>query len=214
MCESRHLLDGMPKAIIPMVIHLQTHISSPMKGFTMRHCMLAVLALLTLAFTQAVAQNKSVKHSLAGAKIYIAPMKGNLHPFIATEIVKKKLPLVVVTEKKKADYILAGSFIKSDEKWHHTAFGVTDQNEGSVRLINLKNQTLVWAGGAGDRSLFLGGWNRGGQSKVAGRIVNKMKKDLFSYKRNKVDHTKRNKGNTKGSTTPNTGKSGTKTSRS
>ena len=180
----------------------------------MRYCLLAVLAFITLGFTQAVAQNKSVKPSLAGAKIFIAPMKGNLHPFIATEIVKKKLPVVVVTDKNKADYILAGSFIKSDEKWHHTALGVTDQNEGSVRLINLKNQTLVWAGGAGDRSLFLGGWNRGGQSKVAGRIVNKMKKDLFSYKRNKVDHTKRNKGNTKGSTTPNTGKSGTKTSRS
>ena len=180
----------------------------------MKYCLLAVLAFLPLGFTQAVAQNKSVKPSLAGAKIFIAPMKGNLHPFIATEIVKKKLPVVVVTDKKKADYILAGSFIKSDEKWHHTALGVTDQNEGSVRLINLKNQTLVWAGGAGDRSLFLGGWNRGGQSKVAGRIVNKMKKDLFSHPRTNADHNKRKNGNTKGNTNPRTGKSGTKTSRS
>ena len=109
----------------------------------MRHCMLAVLALLTLAFTQAVAQNKSVKHSLAGAKIYIAPMKGNLHPFIATEIVKKKLPVVVVTDKSKAQYILAGSFIKGDGKWYHTALGVTDKNEGSIQLINVKDKTLV-----------------------------------------------------------------------
>jgi hypothetical protein len=180
----------------------------------MRHYMLAVLALLALASSQAVAQNKSGKPSLAGAKIYIAPMKGNLHPFIATEIVKKKLPLVVVTEKKKADYILAGSFIKSDEKWHHTAFGVTDQNEGSVRLINVKNNTLVWAAGAGDRSLFLGGWSRGGQSKVAGRIVNKMKKELFSPRRTNAGNTKRSNSDKKGNANSNTGKSGTKTPRS
>jgi hypothetical protein len=174
--------------------------------------LLAVLALLTLAFTQAAAQNKSEKHSLAGAKIYIAPMKGNLHPFIATEIVKKKLPVVVVTDKKKAQYILAGSFIKGDGKWYHTAFGVTDKNEGSIQLINVKDKTLVWAGGAGDRSLFLGGWSRGGQSKVAGRIVNKMKKDLFSYKQTNADHTRRNNRSTKGKTNPNSGKRGAKTS--
>jgi len=180
----------------------------------MRRYLLAVLAVLALAFTQAVAQNKSEKPSLAGKKIFIAPMQGDLHPFIAAEIVKKKLPLVVVTERKKADYILAGSFIKSDEKWHHTAFGVTDQNEGSVRLINVRNKTLVWAGGAGDRSLLLGGWSRGGQSKVAGRIVNKMTKDLFSHRQTDANLTQRNNGSAKGNTNPSTGKRGTKTPRS
>ena len=172
------------------------------------------MALLAITFTQAVAQNKSEKHSLVGKKIFIAPMQGDLHPFIAAEIVKKKLPFVVVTEKKRADYILAGSFIKSDEKWHHTALGVTDQNEGSVRLINVKDKTLVWAGEAGDRSLFLGGWSRGGQSKVAGRIVSKMKKDLFSHRRTGADLTQRNNLSAKRNTTSYTGKRGTKTPRS
>jgi len=145
----------------------------------MRRLLLAVLAFLALALTQAAAQNKSEKHSLAGTKIFIAPMQGDLHPFIAAEIVKKKLPVVVVTEKENAEYILAGTFIKGDGKWYQTVFGVMDKNEGSVQLIDVKDKTMVWAGGAGDRSLFLGGWNRGGQSKVADRIVNKMKKDLF-----------------------------------
>jgi hypothetical protein len=180
----------------------------------MRHSLLAVLALLALAFTQAVAQNRSEKPSLAGKKIFIAPMRGDLHPFIAAEIVRKKLPVVVVTEKKKADYILAGSFIKGDDKWYHTAFGVTDKNEGNVQLLNMKNKTLVWAGGAGDRSLFLGGWSRGGQRKVADRIVNKMKKDLFSHQRTNADRAKRNNLRPKGNTNPNTGKRVTKTQRS
>ncbi|MGH9755140.1 MAG: hypothetical protein ACREA2_20370 [Blastocatellia bacterium] len=137
----------------------------------MKHCLLAVLAFLALAGAQAVAQNKSEKLSLDGAKIFIEPMQGDLHPFIAAEIVKKKLPVVVVTEKKNAEYILAGTFIKGDDKWNRTAFGVTDKNQGSVQLLNVKDKTMVWAGGAGDRSLFLGGWSRGGQSKVADCIV-------------------------------------------
>ena len=169
----------------------------------MRHCLLAVLALLALAFTQAVAQNKSEKPSLDGAKIFIEPMQGDLHPFIAAEIVKKRLPVVVVTERKNAEYILAGSFIKGDDKWNRTALGATDKNQGNVQLLNVKDKTLVWAGEADDRSLFLGGWSRGGQSKVAGRIISKMKNDLFSFQRTDADHTQRN--NWSGRRPPNQG---------
>jgi PDZ domain len=169
----------------------------------MRHCLLAVLAILALACTQAVAQNKVDPPSLSGAKIFIEPMQGDLHPFIAAEIVKKKLPLVVVTERKNAEYILAGSFIKGDDKRDRTASGVTDKNQGSVQLINLKDKTLVWAGGADDRSMFLGGWSRGGQSKVADRIINTMKNDLFSFKRTDADQIQRN--NVSGRRPPNGG---------
>ena len=169
----------------------------------MRHCLLAVLALLALAFTQAVAQNKVEKPPLAGATIFIEPMQGDLHPFIAAEIVKKKLPVVIVTERKNAEYILAGSFIKGDGKLNRTALGVTDKNQGNVQLLNVKDKTLVWAGEADDRSLFLGGWSRGGQSKVAGRIISKMKNDLFSFQRTDADHTQRN--NWSGRRPPNQG---------
>jgi hypothetical protein len=145
----------------------------------MRHYLLAVLALLALVLTQAVAQNKPESPSLAGPTIFIEPMQGDLHPFIAAEIVKKKLPVVIVTERKNADYVLVGSFIKGDDN-------------GSVQLLNVKDKTLVWAGEANDRSMFLG---RGGQSKVADRIINKMKNDLFSLQRTDADHIQRNNWN-------------------
>jgi hypothetical protein len=148
----------------------------------MRHCSLAVLALLALASIQAVAQNKAETPSLSGAKIFIEPMQGDLQPFIAAEIVKKKLPVVIVMERKNADYILAGSFIKGDD----------NKNQGSVQLLNVKDKTLVWAGEANDRSMFWGGWSRGAQSKVADRILNKMKNDLFSFQRTDADHIQRN----------------------
>ncbi len=115
----------------------------------------------------------------SGSKLFIAPMEGNLHPFIAAEILKKKLPVVVVTEDKDADFILTGASIRGDDKWYHTVFGGKDKNEGRVQLISVKDKTMVWAGEAGDRSLMWGGLRRGGQRKVADRIVSKMKDDLL-----------------------------------
>ena len=114
-----------------------------------------------------------------GSKIFIAKMEGGLDGFITTEIVKKKLPLTIVTEDKDADFVLTGASIKADDKWYHTVFGGKDKNEGNVQLLSVKDKVLVWAGEAGDRSLMWGSFRRGGQRKVADRIVGKMKKDLF-----------------------------------
>ncbi len=65
-----------------------------------------------------------------------------------------------------AEYVLTSVSIKADDKWYHTVF-------------NGKDKALVWAGEAGDRSLMWGSLKRGGQRKVADRIVSKMKKDLY-----------------------------------
>ena len=116
----------------------------------------------------------------AGSKVFIAPMEGKLDGFIAPEIIKKKVPLVVVTEERDAEYILTGASIKADDKWYHVIFGGKDKNEGNVRLISVKDHQMVWAGEAGDRSLWWGGIRRGGERKVADRIVKEMKKALFS----------------------------------
>jgi hypothetical protein len=140
--------------------------------------------LLTLilfgAVTVAVAQEGTAARKVpTGSKVFIAPMEGNLHPFIAAEIIKKKLPIVVVTEETAAEFILTGASIKGDDKWYHTVFGGKDKNEGSVQLIRVADKIMVWAGEAGDRSLWWGGFKRGGQRKVADRIVGKMKDQLF-----------------------------------
>ena len=118
-----------------------------------------------------------------GAKLFIAPMEGNLDGFIASEIVKQKIPVTVVTDEKDADFVLAGASIKAHDKWYHVVFGGKDKNEGNVRLLNVKDKTMVWAGEAGDRSLWYGGFRRGGERKVADRIVKRMKDDLFKHDR-------------------------------
>lgn len=115
----------------------------------------------------------------AGSRLFVSSMQGNLDGFISAEIVKKKLLVSLTTEAESADYVLTGSSIKADDKWYHVAFGGKDKNEGNVALICVKDKTVVWAGEAGDRSMWLGGWKRGGERKVADRIVSKMKQDLF-----------------------------------
>ncbi len=114
-----------------------------------------------------------------GIRMFVSSMQGNLDGFISAEIVKRKLPISLTMEESSADYVLTGSSIKADDKWYHVAFGGKDKNEGNVALIRVKDKTVVWAGEAGDRSMWLGGWKRGGERKVADRIVSKMKQDLF-----------------------------------
>ena len=114
-----------------------------------------------------------------GSKLFIAPMDGKLDGFIATEIIKQKLPVSVVLSESDADFVLVGASIKADDKWYNTVFGGKDKNEGNVRLLNVKEKSMVWAGEAGDRSLFYGSLKRGGERKVAERIVSQLKKDCF-----------------------------------
>ena len=113
------------------------------------------------------------------SKVFISPMESGLDGFIAPEIVKKKIPIIVVTDEKDADFVLAGASIKADDKWYHVIFGGKDKNEGNVRLLSVKDKQMVWAGEAGDRSLWWGSFRRGGQRKIAAGIVKQMKKDLF-----------------------------------
>ena len=116
---------------------------------------------------------------LSGARVFIASMEGNLDGFLAPEILKKKLPLVIVTDEKDADYVLTGASIKGDDKWYNTVFGGKDKNEGNIRLLDVKNKQLIWAGEAGDRSVWWGNLKRGGQRKIAERLIKQMQKDLF-----------------------------------
>jgi hypothetical protein len=115
-----------------------------------------------------------------GSKVYVAPMEGKLDGFISAELVKKKLPITVVIDESAADYIIAGASIKGDDKWYHSVFGTgKDKNEGNIRVISVKDRAVVWAGEAGDRSLFWSDMRRGGQRRIADRLIDKLKAELF-----------------------------------
>lgn len=147
---------------------------------------LIVATVLLVVTPSILAQDKTTEQTLSqrftipyGSRVFISAMEGKLDGFIAAELVKKKLPIVVVIDDKDADFIIAGASIKGDDKWFHSVFGGKDKNEANIQVVSVKTKTVIWAGEAGDRSLWWGNVRRGGQRRVADRLVDKMKKDLF-----------------------------------
>lgn len=118
-------------------------------------------------------------------RIFIEPMPNDLDQYISAEITKEfKGQLVVVLKKESADAVLRGS---SESKTGVGAaitgryLGLHDNASGSVSLVDRDETVVLWASEAGDRSLWKGILARGGQRKVAERLVNNLKKALTAH---------------------------------
>jgi hypothetical protein len=117
------------------------------------------------------------------ARLFIPKMASNLDAFISAEIVKQNLSFKVVGYEGDAEYILTGLSQRTAVAWYDvlagSVVGGNDRMEASATLLRVKDKSLVWAGEAGDRSLLFGSFKRGGERKLAERIVRDMKRDLF-----------------------------------
>jgi hypothetical protein len=101
-------------------------------------------------------------------RIFIEPMPGDLDQYISAEITKElKGRVVVVLDKANADAIMRG-------------VGESKNGVGaaSITLVDRDETVVLWASDAGDRNLKSGVLARGGQRKVADRLVNNLKKAL------------------------------------
>jgi hypothetical protein len=121
-------------------------------------------------------------HRIAdGSRVFVAPMEGGLNTFITAELVKERLPITIVTDEANADYIITGAALRGEDRWYHTVFGSgRDRTEGSIQIVSVQSRSVIWAGEAGDRSLFWGNLRRGGRRRVANRLVDQMERDLFA----------------------------------
>ena len=119
-----------------------------------------------------------------GSRVFIAPMDKGLDSFITVEIQKRKLPVNIVLNQEESDYVLTGFSQITGSHWAEqvatSIFGGKDKFEASIKMVSSDGKRLVWSGAAGDRSLVFGALRRGGQWKVAERIVDQLKNDVFS----------------------------------
>ena len=83
----------------------------------------------------------------AGARIYIAPMPNGFETYAAAGIEKKKVPVVLVTNRDKADYELSGVSDSDKAGWAKMLFlGSQQTNEtASIKIVNLKTGDVVFA---------------------------------------------------------------------
>lgn len=115
-------------------------------------------------------------------KVFVEKMDNNLDMYIRAEFSKQlKGKVQVVLDVKEADAILAG--VGEEQKGTGAKvtgryLGLHDVATGTVSLLDKEGKTVLWSGEAGDRSLMWGAMARGGQRKVADRLVGKLKKAL------------------------------------
>lgn len=143
-----------------------------------RVCLFPVI--IVLACACAFGQNAEVLRSIR--KIFIEKMPNDLDQYLRAEISKQfKGSVTVVLDKADADGILTGI----DEEKKGTGaqitgryLGLHDNATGTISLIDKAEKNILWTDEAGDRSLVFGVMKRGGQRKVADRLVSKLKKAM------------------------------------
>jgi hypothetical protein len=130
-----------------------------------------------------LAQEPAKPISLRDVKrIYIEKMSNDLDQYLRAEIVKQfKGSVTVVLDVKDADGILTG--VNDENKGTGAKItgrylGLHDNATGSLSLVDREGKTLLWSDEAGDRSLLFGALRRGGQRKVADRLIGKLKKAI------------------------------------
>jgi hypothetical protein len=130
--------------------------------------------------TPAVTSLKQVR------RLFIEPMENDLDQYISAEVVKElQGRITLVLNKESADAILRG--VSENRTGVGAAItgrylGLHDNASGSITLIDRDETVVLWASEAGDRSLMWGVMARGGQRKVADRLVNNLKKALNDAK--------------------------------
>jgi TolB-like protein len=113
-------------------------------------------------------------------------MEMNLDTFIIAEIQRQRVPLRVVLNEADANYIITGVVQKTSRSTAGIVLGSVvgrqDKFEANAHLISVKSKELIWSGDAGDRSVLFSVLRRGGQRKIAKKIVKQLHNDLFANK--------------------------------
>jgi hypothetical protein len=119
-------------------------------------------------------------------KIYIDKMPNDLDQYLRAEVAKQfKGRVVVVLKKEDADGIVTG--VNEEQKGTAAKItgrylGLHDTVNGTISLLDKTESTILWSDEAGDRNLFFGIAHRGGERKVADRLVGKLKKAMEEAK--------------------------------
>lgn len=82
----------------------------------------------------------------SGARIFVAPMPGGFETYLVAGIVKKKVPLVVVTDTTKADFEITGVSETDKAGWAKMLFMGTDASRetASIKVVNKNTGEVVF----------------------------------------------------------------------
>jgi hypothetical protein len=93
-----------------------------------------------------------------GARLYVAPIQNGFETYIVAGLEKKKVPIVLVVDRGKADYELSGVSDSDKAGWAKMLFlGSQQTNESSsIKIVNLKTGNVVFAYSVNKTNSFRG----------------------------------------------------------
>lgn len=117
-------------------------------------------------------------------KVFVDKLPNDLDQYLRAEFSKQLSGKVtVVLNEKDADGIITG--VSEEEKGTGAKItgrylGLHDIATASLSMVDRDRKVILWSDEAGDRSLMFGAVRRGGERKVAERLVKKLKKAMGS----------------------------------
>lgn len=110
-------------------------------------CALVALAVLNASAQEPKSMATPTKKFIPpGSKVYVAPMKDGFDTFVIAGIMKKKVPVVVVTSREKADYEITGIAESEKAGWAKMLFmgSSSSAEQASIKIVELKTEEVVF----------------------------------------------------------------------
>lgn len=84
---------------------------------------------------------------LMGARVFVAPMEGGFETYLTAALIKKQVPVVVVTDKSKADYEISGVSESEKAGWAKIIFmdSEASREQASIKVMDLRTGNIVFA---------------------------------------------------------------------
>jgi hypothetical protein len=81
-----------------------------------------------------------------GARIFISPIEGGYDIYLAAAMHKKEVPIILVTDRTKADFELSGVTDTEKAGWAKTIFmrNTSTAEQASIKVVNIKSSTVVF----------------------------------------------------------------------
>ena len=81
-----------------------------------------------------------------GARLFIDKIEGGYDIYLSAAMVKKEVPIIVVTDRAKADFELTGVTESDKAGWAKMLFlgSTSSAEQASIKIVNLKSGTVVF----------------------------------------------------------------------
>jgi hypothetical protein len=110
-------------------------------------CAFAALAVLNTSAQEPKSFATPTKKLIpVGSKVYVAPMKDGFDTFVIAGIMRKKVPVLVVTSREKADYEITGISESEKAGWAKMLFmgSSSSAEQASIKIVEIKTDEVVF----------------------------------------------------------------------